>query len=326
MRTTIVLLSALVFKLAAQPYNGTAVGTLTYVAGAHANGLQGTGVGSSHFTIPSGATNFSGDFSVGIKFRDLDNAPREGYTSLFEATGIRCQVYGYSGAVYCQVNSAVDINTSTTDVSDGSWHEISVRRTGSSLSIFIDGTANNLYVGGTNTSSTTTTVSTVNLGTAAAVFLATPSISGISRTNTRHDEISIWTTGSPSACNPCSGGETGLRALYHLNDNLLDEKTSDPLAAGTLSSGIGLKVTVATNGGSPYSYLLRTGTPISGACSGVTYADSGAALTSQTSFALFARDTATLACWVVVVTDTASTTATSNAVLAPAAGNVMRSY
>jgi len=325
MRTTLVLLSALVFKLAAQPYNGTAVGTLTYVTGAHANGLQGTNASSSHFTIPSGATNFSGDFSVGIKFRE--DAPRDGYTSLFETTGLQCQIFGYSGSVYCVVdNSGVAINTSTTDVSDGSWHEISMRRTGSSFSIFIDGTANNLWVGGTNTSSTTTTVSTVNLGTAAAAFLAVPTLGSPSRTNTRHDEISIWTTGSPSACNPCSGGETGLRALYHLNDNLLDEKTSDPLAAGTLSSGIGLKVTVATNGGSPYSYLLRTGTPISGACSGVTYADSGAALTSQTSFALFARDTATLACWVVVVTDTASTTATSNAVLAPATGNVMRSY
>lgn len=288
----------------AQPYNGTAVGTLTYVTGAHGQGLQGTAVGS-YAEVPLGAVNFAGDFAVQWKYISTVD---EGYQSQFSTNNLNCEVYGYGdGAVYCTFDGTA-VNSVGGQLTDSNPHQITIARAGTTIRIYIDSVERG-----------SATVSGANLGSSGtAKILSNYAGGGTAPLTTTVDEYSIWTTATPPACNPCSGSESNLRALYHLDNNLNDSKVLG-VTAGVLSVAIGLDFTAASGGTSPYSYQLQS---YSGSCASGTFTNDGAALTGQTSTALFARAGATVRCFRVVVTDAASATSNSNSVTAPLGGGM----
>ena len=292
----------------AQPYNGTEVGSLAYVAGESGYGqqLQGTTTSVSnpttHVTIPSGATNFSGNFAVSWRYKETTD---ESFQGIFQTSSTSCNVYGYAGYVTCVVEGTV-LTTSGVDVSDGSVHAIYVSRNGTTAKIFVDGVER----------ASATVAGSANLGTTTSTI--TYDGTNRMRSTSYLDEFAIWTTATPTNCTPCTGSESGLRALYHFDGNLNDSAgTASTLVAGTLSLAVGLDFTAATGGTSPYSYQLQSYT---GACSSGSFSNDGAALTGQTSTALFARTGATVRCFRVLVTDAASATAVSNSITAPSGG------
>lgn len=305
MRYALFLIGAAIF---AQPYNGSQVGGApTYQTGAHGQAMRGSGT-STYITIPTGATNFAGDFVVHFKYLETT---REGFQGVFEFSGATCQVFGYSGAVNCTIGGTA-LGTSGADVSNGSWHAVELRRVGTTGTIWVDGTQR-----------ASATVPTANLGTGTNNIGYEVATGTTLRTTSAIDEFAIF-TGPSTACNPCSGSESNLRVLLHLDGNLNDSTGAPALTAGGLSQVLGLFLGAPAGGTSPYSYQLQSYT---GACSSGTFTNDGAALTGQTSTALFARADGTTKCYRVVVTDAASATSNSNSVTAPASsGGGMRSY
>lgn len=299
----LLMLLVIISTTASAQYNGTATGgALTHTTGAHGLGLQGTGSSPNYMTIPVGAVNFSGDFSVSMKI----NVPSvDGFRDFYESTNAAMGYY-WGGIVYCVIGGTT-IASSGVDITTLSFPEVSCRRAGTTGSIWVNGVQRG-----------SATVSTGNLGTGPAQLLASATSGGFVPTSTVVDEVSIWRTATPSACNPCAGTEPGLNALYHLNGDLIDSAVAGTaLSAGTLVNAVGLEYSGFAGGTGTGTVQLQS---YLGACSSGTYLTDGVALTGQAAGTLqrFARG-ATVRCYRVQVVVGAETANTAG-ITAPAAG------
>ncbi len=301
--------------LIAQPYNGTVVGSVMFPSGKFANAASAFSAGN-YITIPSTAVQFtsSTSMSIDVWFR---SSAGPGWQFVFgnstSAAADTVTIWGAFGSngPRCQIGSGTP--GVTTQVNDGQDHHVHCDLSGTTVRTFINGVLSDTY----------TTTFTAPVGTPFRIG-ANPA--GGDVVNGQIDEIAIFnvsrrTSGFTPPTAAYTGSESNLRALYHLDSNATDSTgASTPLTPGTLSGAVGLDFTAATGGTSPYSYQLQSYT---GACASGTFSNDGAALTGQTSSALFARTGATVRCFRVLVTDAASATATSNSVTSPAAGGGM---
>lgn len=298
------MLLVLFSHVATAQNNGTAVGgTLTYATGAHGQALQGTGSTAVYMAIPTGAVNFSGDFSVSVKI----NVPSvDGFRDFYNSTNLVMGYY-WGGVVFCAIGGTT-VASSGVDIASLSFPEVSCRRSGTTGSIWVNGVQRN-----------SATVGTGNLGTGPAELLVSSSTGGFTPSGTVVDEVSIWQTATPSACNPCSGTEPGLDTLYHLDGNLLDSASGGggALTAGTLINAVGLEYSGFAGGTGTGTVQLQS---YLGACSSGTFLTDGSALTSQAAGTLqrFARS-ATVRCYRVQVVVGAETANTAG-VTAPVSG------
>ena len=297
--------------LVAQPYHGTVNGTITF-------GADGaSGFGPNYIQLPANTLNTAcitveawgnaSDVSAGWAWV-LNNVTGSTPTiALGHVTGGAAVAYSGSGFA------------SGGTVTTGTYVHLAMQQCSDVVTIYVNGVQR--ATGPTTGPYASTAVSRIGVNMTGGE----PWIGSI-----RH--LTIWntaryavTTNGTTVFTPAPSytGSEGMRAYYPLTANALDATGAPALAAGGLSQALGLFLSAPSGGTSPYSYQLQS---YSGACSSGTFANDGAALTGQTSTALFARADATTKCYRVVVTDAASATSNSNSVTAPTTGGGMRSY
>lgn len=302
--------------LLGQPYNGTTTGTVAYSAGKFGNGA--TVNGTNYITVPAGATNFSGASWTVEAWAKLDTLGAAVAISNGTGTGSTALTMGAQGTGAGSVNAQIGTGFGNgPSMAVSTWQHIAV--------VCDSGTTVRAYLAGTQYYTASATCGTPNL----PLIFGWDGANGWKPWVGMIDEVAMWDTAKyTSNFTPPTveyvGNEANLRALYHLSDATDSATTSGgALTAGTLSPVLGLILTAATGGTSPYSYQLQS---YSGSCASGTFANDGAALTGQTSSAVFARADGATRCYRVIVTDAASGSTNSNSVTAPLSSSVTRVY
>lgn len=299
MRYLLFLISAV---LMAQPYNLVPTGAVTF----NSNGASGFSAGN-YLTMPAGPLN-NACTTIEAWVNPANLTTWQWVVNNYDgSTPTHALGFVAGGNIYGQIGSGtVNGHTLTT----GTHQHLAVQQCSGTITIFVDGVQRG----------TTSSTGPFPANTTARIGM-NPSSGEIWSGSFRH--LTIWASARYTACGngstcftPAASytGAEGMKAYYPLTVNGNDAAvSSSPLTAGTLSQVNGLKVTAATGGtvGSGYIYQLQS---YSGACVSGTFANDGAALTGQTSFALFARDITATTCYRVVVTDAASATANSNSI------------
>jgi hypothetical protein len=305
MRTAIITL-AIAAACAAQPYNGTAVGSPTYTTGLAGQGLTNFSSNTNYATLPPGwigTGNRTHTFWVKVASTaaacSLVHAP--GWT-IFMATG---------GNITFEVSGSEVRQSYAPNLTAGVWSHIEAVLSSNAPIVFRDGLT---YGGGSALTVPLPAAGTLRVGDDQGYDggAGNPECSA-----TVIDGMATWNTAlHTSAFTPPAGvpttADANLRALWQFDGNL-NESAPVALVAGTLTQCVGVCASAPNN--VPATYQWEKATYTGSTCG--TFADFGSALTSQ-SGAVRISDTPTPAapaCYRMKYVN--GTTVYSNVLVAP---------
>lgn len=255
-------------------YDGTVVGTPTFVAAKFGNGLKTTSE-SSYIRLPNALFQFAGAWTIEAWLKDGAVALRVAVTSGVPGGNtiwIGTTADGKFAASFDPVDTAAVILTSDVASNDGNWHHVAMVNEGSVVKFYVNGTLKDTE----NHAPAVPNVGATYYGSIGRFYDITSYLwSGII------DEVAFWDsarytanfTPAPAAY---AGTEANLRALYHLEADGTDGETDSIVTVGTPLFGeygpntLSFSWTAGSGGTAPYTYQVQIST------NGVDYTDEGA--------------------------------------------------